>query len=113
MDCSATTFTQEIGDEYPGENADGKREISLTGGLYFRREDAQEFGRGYRGYELPVQITMGDEQGKTFSASLPRMRFNTPTLSTDGEFLTLDQDGYAMGKPSVRDGESSLYLILE
>lgn len=108
-----TTFTSEIGDEYPGENADGKREISLTGGLYFRREDAQEFGRGYRGYELPVQLTLGDTAGKTFSASLPRMRFNTPTLSTDGEFLTLDQDGYAMGQPNVRDGESSLYLVLE
>ncbi len=108
-----TTFTSEIGDEYPGENADGKREISLTGGLYFRKEDAQEFGKGYRGYELPVQVTMGDTAGKTFSASLPRMRFNTPTLSTDGEFLTLEQDGYAMGQPSVRDGESSLYLVLE
>jgi len=108
-----TTFTSEIGDEYPGENADGKREITLTGGLYFRREDAQEFGRGYRGYELPVQITLGDEAGKIFSASLPRLRFNTPTLSTDGEFLTLEQDGYAMGQPGVRDGESSLYLVLE
>lgn len=107
-----TTFTAEIGDEYPGENADGKREITLTGGLYFRREDAREFGRGYRGYELPVRLTMGDEMGKIFSASLPRMRFNTPTLSTDGEFLTLEQDGYAMGQPGVRGGESSLSFVL-
>jgi len=108
-----TTFTNEIGDEYPGENADGKRAISLSGGLYFRTEDAKEFGRGYRGYELPVSVMLGDKQGYTLSAILPRVRFNTPTLSSDGEFLTLEQDGYAMGSPSIREGESSLYLVQE
>lgn len=108
-----TEFASEIGDEYPGENADGKREISLTGGLYFRAEDAKEFGRGYRGYELPVQVVFGNTAGHKLSASMPRVRFNMPEISTDGEFLTLEQDGTALGVSGERGGESALYLVLE
>lgn len=108
-----TTFAQEIGDEFPGENADSKREISVSGGTYFRAIDAKQFGLGYDGYELPMTVRFGDRAGNALALLFPRMKFNAPTISADGEFYTLTQDGTALGVPEERGGESSLYLIQE
>lgn len=108
-----TTFASEIGDEYPGENADSKRELTISGGMYFRASDAKQFGLGYKGYEKPMDILFGDKAGQTLAMSFPRVKFNTPTISTDGEFYTLTQDGAALGVSKDRGGESSLFLIQE
>lgn len=108
-----TTFANEIGDEFPGDNADGKRGITISGGMYFRAEDCKQFGLGYKGYELPMTVALGDKAGHTLALHFPRIKFNTPTVGTDGEFYTLTQDGTALGVTDEREGESSLYLIQE
>lgn len=108
-----TTFAQEIGDEFPGENADSTREITVSGGMYFRAADAKQFGLGYDGYDLPMVIRFGDKAGNALALLFPRMKFNTPTISADGEFYTLTQDGTALSVRGERDGESALYLIQE
>ena len=107
-----TSFAAEIGQEYPGDNADGKREISLSGSLYFRAADAARYGilRKPSLGELPVMITLGDQPGGTLHVFLPRVQFDAPVMSTDGEFLTFDQGGTALGDPDERDGESAIYM---
>ena len=81
--------------------------------MYFRAEDAKQFGLGYKGYELPMTVALGDKAGHTLALHFPRIKFNTPTVGTDGEFYTLTQDGTALGVTGEREGESSLYLIQE
>ena len=44
-----TNFIDELGNEYPGENADNTRALSMENSLYFRAEDVLEFKRGYDG----------------------------------------------------------------
>lgn len=106
-----TEFTSPIGSEYPGDNADTMRDINIDAGMYFRREDAEKIGLGYKGHEEAVTITLGDTPGETLAFSLPRIKFNTPEPSTDGAFMTLTQTGTALGKAGLRDRESSLYIV--
>ncbi len=106
-------FGQEIGDYYPSESADGTREITVSGGLYFRAEDAALIGKGFQGNEERLDICSGDKAGKTLSFVMPRTKFNTPETGVDGLFLVLTQNGTALGDANVRDGESSLYVVIE
>lgn len=106
-----TSFASEIGDEYPGENADSSRALSMNTGLYFRSKDAVEFGKGYRGYELPVAVVLGNKATGSLSMYMPRVKFNTPTVSTADSFVTLTREGAIMG---IRvDVEDALYFINE
>lgn len=95
---------QEIGDEYPSIAVDTKREMSITLNTFFRKEDAKELGRGYRGYEVGVAATFGENAGQRLAFYAPRVKVNTPTIGTDGAALTLDRTGTLMGtKTSVED----------
>lgn len=60
-----------------------------------------------------MTVRFGDRAGNALALLFPRMKFNAPTISADGEFYTLTQDGTALGVPEERGGESSLYLIQE
>lgn len=106
-----TEFTKPIGSEYPGENADTIRDINIDAGMYFRREDAEKIGLGYKGYEEAVTIVLGADPGKSLAFHFPRIKFNTPEPSTDGAFMTLNQTGTALGKAGLRNRESSLYIV--
>lgn len=104
-----TSFTSEIGDEYPGENADGMRELSMTNGLYFRAKDAVEFKRGYDGYELPVHIVLGNKAGGSLSLVMRRVKFNMPTVEESDSFVTLTRSGAILGTK----GNDSLIIVQE
>ncbi len=106
---SPLTNLNEIGDEFPGEGIDGKRTISLSRSINFRAKDGAEFGRGYRGYELPVAVLAGKQPGLTLSHVMPRVRFNTPELGESDNALTLTQDGGALGVA----GEDAFFIIQE
>ena len=104
-----TAFTSEIGDEFPGENADEMRELSMTNGLYFRAKDAVEFKRGYDGYELPVHIVLGNKAGGSLSLVMPRVKFNMPTVEESDSFVTLTRTGAILGTK----GNDSLVIVQE
>lgn len=104
-----TAFASEIGDEYPGENADNLRQLTMDNGIYFRAEDIIEFKRGYDGYDLRVDVVLGNKAGTTLSLAMPRVRFQMPSMATQEPFVTLTRTGAIMGTK----GNDSLYLIQE
>lgn len=102
-------FLQEIGDEYPGENVDTTRELSITMNAYFRAENAPDIGRGYDGYEIPVVVRTGKKAGETLAIAMERVKMSTPEVSTDGASYTLDRTGAILGK----NGEDAIYIVQE
>lgn len=104
-----SSFAAEIGDDYPGENADTTRDISMDNGLIFRAQDAVELGRGYAGYEMPVDVVLGNKAGGTLTFGMPRVKFNMPSVGTAENFVTLTRTGAILGTK----GNDSLYIIQE
>lgn len=104
-----TEFADEIGDQYPGENADTLREISMDTSLMFRPENITELGRGYKGYELPVDIVLGRKSGLSLAFIMGRVKFNTPSPGESGAFLTLSRTGAIL----ENKGEDALYIVQE
>lgn len=70
---------------------------------------ALELGRGYDGYDLRVDVVMGNRAGQTLSLAMPRVRFQMPTFSSEENFVTLTRTGAIMGTK----GNDSLYIIQE
>lgn len=108
ISCPVTNL-DEMGDEYPGEGIDTKRTITLSRSINFRAKDGVEFGKGYRGYELPVAALAGKNPGLTLVHYMPRMKFNTPEVGEGDSAITLTQDGTALGVT----GEDALFIIQE
>lgn len=104
-----TEFLQEIGDEYPGENVDTTRELTITMNVYFRAENAPEIGKGYDGYEVPVVVRLGKEAGKTLTVAMNRVKLSMPEVGTEGASYTLDRTGNILGVK----GEDALYIVQE
>lgn len=103
------TNLEEIGDEYIGEGVSTRRSITLDRSVNFRAKDARAFGRGYRGYELPVTVFAGKDPCMTLSHHMPRVKFNTPELNESDTVLTMSQDGTALGV----HGEDALFIVQE
>lgn len=101
------TNIEEIGDEFPGEGIDTKRTITLNRSINFRAKDGVEFGKGYRGYELPVSVHSGKLPALTLIHHMLRVKFNTPELGEGDSALTLTQDGAALGVK----GEDALFIV--
>lgn len=99
----------EIGDEYVGEGVDTKRSITLERSVNFRAKDGKEFGKGYRGYELPVTVFAGKYPCMTLAHYMPRVKFNTPELGESDTVVTMTQNGTALGLT----GEDALFIIQE
>lgn len=98
-----------IGDEFVGEGMDGKRSISLERSIALREKDCVEFGRGYKGYELPVSVFCGKYPGQVLCFYMPRVKFGSPELNESESWLTLRQNGAALGI----EGEDALFVIQE
>lgn len=103
------SFASEIGDDYPGESADNTRQLTIDNSLYFRAADIVEFKRGFDGYDAPVDVVLGGKPGYTLSHSLPRVRFQAPTVGSQDPFVTLSRTGTILGKK----GNDSAYIIQE
>lgn len=104
-----TSFTSEIGDDYPGENADTTRALSMDNSLYFRAKDAVELKRGYDGYEMPINVVLGNVAGGTLALAMPRVKFNMPSIDVADPFVTLKRTGAILGTK----GNDSLVLVQE
>lgn len=102
-----TAFTSEIGDEYPGENADTKRSLTIGTNMYMRAKDVVEIGKGYQGYEVPMAVVLGGKSGASLALAMPRVKLNTPTIGENADFVTLERTGAIMGT----SGEDALYII--
>lgn len=103
------TNLEEIGDEFVGEGVSTRRSITLERSIIFRAKDGKEFGKGYRGYELPVTVYAGKKPGLTLAHFMPRTKFNTPELNESDTVLTMTQNGTALGVT----GEDALFIIQE
>jgi|GEM_PF-1580630 len=104
-----TEFLREIGDEYPGESVDTKREISMTMNGFMRADDARELGRGYNGYEVAAVLRFGKTAMQSLSVIMPRVRMTMPEIGVQSASFTLDRNGTALGVK----GEDALYLVQE
>ena len=98
-----------MGDEYPGENADNTRALSMDNSLYFRAKDAVEFTKGYDGYELPIDVVLGNKAGGTLALAMPRVKFTMPSVDVSDPFVTLKRTGTILGT----SGNDSLVLVQE
>lgn len=103
------TNLEEIGDEYVGEGVSTTRSITLERNIYFRTKDAREFGKGYRGYELPVTVFAGKYPCMTLAHYMPRVKFNTPEITESDTVVQMQQNGTALGCT----GEDALFIIQE
>lgn len=103
------TNLEEIGDEYIGEGVSTKRSITLDRNINFRAKDGVQFGRGYKGYCLPVTVYAGKFPGLTLAFHMPRTKFNTPEINESDTVLTLSQNGSALGV----HGEDALFITQE
>lgn len=108
ISCPVTSL-DEMGDEYPGEGIDTKRTITLSRSINFRAKDGVEFGKGYRGYELPVTVFAGKDPGLILAHYMERVKFSTPEVGEGDNAITLTQDGTALGVT----GEDALFIIQE
>lgn len=106
---TSTSFTSEMGDEYPGENADNTRALSMDNSLYFRAKDAPEFTKGYDGYELPIAVVLGNTAGGTLALAMKRVKFTMPSVDVSDPFVTLKRTGTILGT----SGNDSLVLVQE
>lgn len=104
------TNLEEIGDEYVGEGVSTKRSLTLERNINFRAKDGKEFGKGYRGYELPVTVMAGKYPCMTLAHHMPRVKFNTPELNESDTVLTMQQNGTALGV-NEGNGENALFII--
>lgn len=105
--ATPTSFTSEIGDEYPGENADTKRSLTIGTNMYMRAKDVIEIGKGYQGYEVPMAVVLGGKAESSLVLAMPRVKLNTPTIGDNADFVTLERTGAIMGV----SGEDALYII--
>lgn len=103
------TNLEEIGDEYVGEGVSTTRSITLERSINFRTRDGKQFGKGYRGYELPVTVYAGKYPCMTLAHYMPRVKFNTPELNESDTVVTMTQNGTALGVT----GEDALFIIQE
>lgn len=108
ISCPVTNL-EEIGDDFVGEGINTKRSLTLERSIYFRAQDAVEFGRGYRGYELPVSVITGRDPGLTLVHYMGRVQFGTPEINESNDVVTMTQNGTALGIT----GEDSLFIIQE
>lgn len=102
-------FLAEIGDEYPGESVDTKRDISITMNGYLRCTEAQALGRGYEGYDTSVALVFGRKDGQRLGVCLPRVKMNMPEIGVDGAIFTLDRTGRVLGI----NGEDAVFITRE
>lgn len=104
-----TTFLQEIGDEYPGESIDQKREISYDITMYMRAKDVLRIGKGYStDVESAVVTTCTAENGGSVAVTLPRVQFTTPEIGEQDSVVTLTMSGRALGT----SGEDSMTVVV-
>lgn len=104
-----TEYKRLIGDKYPRFSVDTQREISVTMNGYLDRDGAVAIGRGYEGYEVPVSLAFGPDEGRRLAVTLPRVKLNTPEIGVDGAAFTLDRTGTVLG----RDYEDAVYITTE
>lgn len=104
-----TNFIDELGDDYPGKNADNTRAFSMDNSLYFRAEDVLEFKRGYDGYELPVHVVLGNKAGGSLSLVMRRVKLVMPSVDSSDPFVILKRSSAILGTK----GNDSLVLVQE
>lgn len=98
-----------VGDKFPRYHVDTQRDISLTMNGFFDRSAAVAIGRGFEGYDTPVSLAFGPEEGRRLNITLPRVKLNTPEIGTDGAAFTLDRIGAVLGT----DYEDAVYIATE
>lgn len=104
-----TEYKTMIGDKFPRYRVDTQREITLTMNGFFDRAAAVAIGRGYEGYDTPVSLAFGPEEGRRISITTPRVKLNAPEIGTDGAAFTLDRTGAVLGT----DYEDAVYIATE
>lgn len=98
----------EIGNEYPIDYLEDKRDISSTMGLYFRKADAKYFTDGFAGEEVPVQITFGNVAGSIVDIYMKRCKLTVPTINYASPAVELSIPIKALGTV----GEDSLEIVI-
>jgi len=101
-------ITDEVGITFPQSFVPDTRDITSSMNIYFRQADAAYFYDGFQGNEKAVGIAFGEQTGtnRHFDFYHPRVKIQTPEVSSDGPTLVLTMGMTALGT----NGEDSLEI---
>lgn len=103
------TFTEEVGDRYPGQGIDDMRNITIDYNVLMRKDAAIRLREGLEGKEVRVDAEFGKTPGKNMSIVMPRVKLTMPSINFSAPTVELATSGRALGTR----GEDSLQIIFE
>lgn len=104
------SFTEEVGDRFPGEGIDDTRSCSIDYNVLMRKDAALRLRQGFEGQEVRYDAEFGVEDGHRMTLIAPRMKLTTASVSFQSPTVSLSTSGRLLG---TGKGENSVQLILE
>lgn len=103
------TFTEEVGDRFPGQGIDDTRTSTVDLNVFMRKDAAIRMHEGFDGKEIRVDVEAGLEDGHRIAVVLRRVKMTAVTLAFETPTVVLNTSGRILGVKS----EDSVEIILE
>ena len=98
-------------DGYPVDYVPGRRDVSGTLNINFRREDVKYFETARTGTQrVATLVTVGTVAGDIAKLSLPTTQLEVPSTSTDGDILSMSMGIKGLGSGT---GENSATITFQ
>lgn len=104
------SFTEEVGDRFPGQGIDGTRACSVDYNVLMRKDAALRLREGFEGREVRYDAEFGAQDGYRLAVVAPRMKLATASVGFQSPTVTLSTSGRLLGSGK---GENSVQIILE
>lgn len=103
------TFTEEVGDLFPGQGIDGTRTSTVDYNVLMRKDAALRLREGFEGKEVRFDAELGMIDGQRIVVAVPRLKLTTATASFESPTVALNTSGRILGI----HGEDSVEIIIE
>lgn len=103
------TFTEEVGDRFPGQGIDGTRTSTVDYNVLMRKDAALRLRDGFEGKEVRFDAEFGMTDGQRIIVVVSRLKLTTATAAFENPTVTLNTSGRILGI----HGEDSVEIILE
>lgn len=104
------SFTEEVGDRFPGQGIDGTRACTVDYNVLMRKDAALRLREGFEGREVRYDAEFGAQDGYRLAVVAPRMKLATASIGFQSPTVTLSTSGRLLGSGK---GENSVQIILE
>ncbi len=95
--------------QYPGEYAEGTREITGEISLYFRQQDSKYFYEGQNNSVVPVKMVVGTTAGSIVEINNPQTSIEVPAIEEDDPTVAITMAYKSLGST----GEDSSTLTFK